>query len=1177
MALKKSILDIQAGDGLSQKISPYRLPSGKSAVSANLVKNKQGQLDKRLGFKSIGSTYTSNVFVPNKGLALTSWQQNLLAVQAGGFGIGGANGTETLTALSAYMPDSGKWVFKGAMPEVNVVYDNITSAAATSISHPTDIVVGDHRLEVWINLNPSGAGSAGKGTVFYQLMEISTGNIVIPSQPLDPSTSSISKVELILVAGFAIVAYSDTATNTIFMAKASVSSLPSSLTWGAPVSSTTSNATLSNNFAIASVGGDSSNFLLMYSTTGGTFTSRLAKVPVNTLIVPTGTAILAASANPFGSFGIRADTTSDIAACAFTQVSAGSIIQPTAQYTLRIATVTYSTMNLIAPTVLAYTGGSTGAGANNKEFLPGYISIGYCAQTAMWTAAWSPYNATFIALTTATAPTVMPYNNTRITAIQFQNSGGPVIDAGSTGTITRITYGVHLASRFLEANGILYCLGYIPSSTQGGYVVLAADWADVVGDAAGGVCWPMRPCGQIQTRTCLNDLTTSTIGPTRQLAAANFNANVDAYATASVSYSATAQGNKFQLASASIQFKPTSGYPSAQWGTFTAFGGALPTVYDGANVFEQNFLYAPDGNNNGGGGQQAGYGFMAVPTGTGATFTWNTVTDSWSWIVTYEHFDDNGNYHQSARSVPVTITGQNLIDWGITANAATLANGVSSNVLLTIPTQGITMRMGTLDTSGPTGTAGALPPDAPVNIGVYRTGKSTGPFQNTYFRVADPTQNGSQGVVSNGDGTGHFSANVAASGSSFVTYPDITGDAVLTNTNTFTTHPLLYGDGTSGVPGNLDDYCPPATPIMVRHKERLFVSRGNEVLCTKQRGELLGPGYNEQVNAIFVGNDDPVTGADSMDDKIVFLKGRQLYYVGGDGPADNGGGNSFSSPQPIPSDVGCLDPRGVKSTPEGVYFMSSAGLRLLSRALTVEYAGGPAEDEFKTYPVLLSTVLYPTNNKILFFLVNDDTAVENAGEWVNRDYVLDAWTTGLFVNAAANAPISATVAAFPQYTTASKTRTQFNSVLCIMLKNSAVYVERDPFDVTPYYDDATYINTLWAVPFIHPAGDMGRFRLWEAITNIKSNDPHGLVVVIEDNYGADLVTYTWDYATISGAGLPLSHVRNYYGRLGEGFQIAIADVSDGSSVTGQGATFLGVTCSIGVANENFKIAAGQTK
>ena len=81
-------------------------------------------------------------------------------------------------------------------------------------------------------------------------------------------------------------------------------------------------------------------------------------------------------------------------------------------------------MNLIAPTVLAYTGGSTGSGAGNKEFLPGYISIGYSAQVAMWTAAWSPYNATFIARTTATAPTVMPYNNTRIIAVQFQNSGG---------------------------------------------------------------------------------------------------------------------------------------------------------------------------------------------------------------------------------------------------------------------------------------------------------------------------------------------------------------------------------------------------------------------------------------------------------------------------------------------------------------------------------------------------------------------------------------------------------------------------------------------------------------------------------------------------------------------------------------------------------------------------------
>lgn len=257
--------------------------------------------------------------------------------------------------------------------------------------------------------------------------------------------------------------------------------------------------------------------------------------------------------------------------------------------------------------------------------------------------------------------------------------------------------------------------------------------------------------------------------------------------------------------------------------------------------------------------------------------------------------------------------------------------------------------------------------------------------------------------------------------------------------------------------------------------------------------------------------------------------------------------------------------------------MSSAGLRVLTRALTVEYAGGPAENEFSLYPTLTSTLLYPTNNKILFFLVSDDTAVETIGEWVNRDYVLDAWTTGYLNSVTSSPPLYATVATYPQYVNVNKLRKQFNSVTYIMQKNGAVWVERDPLDTTPYYDAATYVVSQWVPPFIHPAGDMGRFRLWEAITHIKSNDPHGLVITITDNYGVDSQTYIWNYATISGAGLPLSHVRNYYGRLGEGFQIVVSDSSDASSSTGQGATFLGVTCSIGVAKDNFKVAAGQTQ
>lgn len=168
------------------------------------------------------------------------------------------------------------------------------------------------------------------------------------------------------------------------------------------------------------------------------------------------------------------------------------------------------------------------------------------------------------------------------------------------------------------------------------------------------------------------------------------------------------------------------------------------------------------------------------------------------------------------------------------------------------------------------------------------------------------------------------------------------------------------------------------------------------------------------------------------------------------------------------------------------------------------------------------------------------------------------------------------------------------TTLHLLTADGHVWRENDPNTTTPqpYWDYAgihpNYIQTLWVSPIIHPTtGDQGRFRLWDVLALIQSQDPHGLSMSIEIDYRTLFSTskvWTWDTAntqTIAPGGVirtpGLTQLRNYDGRLGEAFQVAIADLVDPASVTGQGVSLLGLTGSLGVQPGPYKVPGGNTQ
>lgn len=812
-----------------------------------------------------------------------------------------------------------------------------------------------------------------------------------------------------------------------------------------------------------------------------------------------------------------------------------------------------------------------------------------------------------------------PSNNARIiqNMIQPESLGNPVLAVqwlcGGTnvGQYPINTSGVTLASDGVELNGIIYYLGWVPSLTQGTFVVLAFDLACAInitgsGGSTGlnGNVFPMRPVGILQKMTALADpgwgyqpnplgpsyswLNTlrvqSATGPNCWTGGSSWGLFGDSYVSASVTYATSSQGARLSPAQGVIQFQPAQGFYTAKFGNLTAIAGALPGLFDGQNEFEQGFIYSPEGilaslyKDNG----------NPVP----GNLTWSTPFDSYTWIFTWEHFDAQGNFHISNRA-SITITGQDILD---SYGPGTLSNSIPSlpyttGVTFRIPNLGVTNRQWPAPLGAPSQPswfgsdlrAYAKPPSSPVTLGAYRTTKNA----ETYYRIYDRFFNGDD-IGANGFSLGPVLTNSFYTGGSggatgqvaCLEFSDGLGDTYIEDpANTF---PLLYTDGTNGNPGSLDNYSPPATNVLTRHQERLFIADGNLVMFTKQRGELSGPGYNTTVNSIYVGGDDPVTALASMDDKLVIFKQNQVYYVSGAGPADDGTGSNFSDPMMIPTDAGCINQGSVIPTPEGVYFMSDAGLRIVTRSLSVEYVGGPVEDELASYPVVTGAVLYPSANKVLFLANQNDTNVPLVGEVLVRDYVLDAWTTTQFINAPKGFIASAIA-----YTAGSQGDWNTSPGLAwhVLDNNGLLYRERNPNDTHAYYDIAivggvtVYVNSTWLSPPIR-FQDLSRARVWDLIVWGVSKDPHGIILSVGIDFGAVTGNKTWTWAQIAPGGstpLPLTELRSYDGRVGQAFQLQVQDVSDPSSVSGQGFQVLGLSVAAGLLPGPFKLPPGSTQ
>jgi hypothetical protein len=376
---------------------------------------------------------------------------------------------------------------------------------------------------------------------------------------------------------------------------------------------------------------------------------------------------------------------------------------------------------------------------------------------------------------------------------------------------------------------------------------------------------------------------------------------------------------------------------------------------------------------------------------------------------------------------------------------------------------------------------------------------------------------------------------------------------------------LLYGDGTDGTtPGNiLDSLCPPALQSLIVHQNRLFGVDGNRIWPSKVYTTGEGVGFNEATAFTVDDGPGPVLALASMDDKLIIFKSDRLLFMTGLGPADNGTGNDWSPPQRIVSDVGCVDWRGIVTTPDGIYFQSPCGRRLLTRDLHVVPVPS-VEDLDGANPVVTSAVIHPTLNRVVWTENTDDVTAPRSGIVLSHDYILKAWTSAAVNDSAGHASLGFVSACVGNVVTSLGPPSIIKPVLHLLRADGTVMREDiaggTSLDTATAAGAAIFVPATWTSPWIKSDGLVG-WSIWRMVrVALQVIDPAGLTISIAYDYNpapVDVRTFTAAQIAARGTTLWIEEIQPTRPRAAS-LQITITDSSDPSTVTGAGFLFEGV-------------------
>lgn len=391
---------------------------------------------------------------------------------------------------------------------------------------------------------------------------------------------------------------------------------------------------------------------------------------------------------------------------------------------------------------------------------------------------------------------------------------------------------------------------------------------------------------------------------------------------------ATAIG-EVTLQSYEIDFDPDQNINSKKLGNLLYITGGYLSVYDGNKVTENGFFEIPEI-----------YGSVIKHTTGTPSIPILAITDNYQYSCVYEWVDNQGNLHQSAVS---------LKDWNGDATIGTYWNEIQ------VPR----LQLSAKETN--------------IKVSLFRTA-----INQTVPYLVFSCDNSIPVSASPGNPAGN-SATAYGLDENYIMFHDNKIDDNIENNR------VLYTAG-----GVLENFIPPAPKNLEIFKNRLVVTSPDSsvdmIWYSKNFAYGYGVGFNEALTLLVNPIGGAITALKFMDDKLLIFKENILYGLGGDGANDLGANNTFSQPEIISSDVGCITQNSLVLMPLGVMFMSNKGIYLCSRQLQISYIGAGVEN-YNDLTVMSGDLLQDKNQ--IRFLTRDGVALL-------YDYYFDNW--GTFTN-----------------------------------------------------------------------------------------------------------------------------------------------------------------------------------
>lgn len=266
-------------------------------------------------------------------------------------------------------------------------------------------------------------------------------------------------------------------------------------------------------------------------------------------------------------------------------------------------------------------------------------------------------------------------------------------------------------------------------------------------------------------------------------------------------------------------------------------------------------------------------------------------------------------------------------------------------------------------------------------------------------------------------------------------------------------------------------------------KTRLFFTDSTDGTVVRF-SKRVQPGFGAELVPEFAHDTGPAGGdivaLATMDSVVYAFKRTAIYAFNGDGPLENGAGQSFSEARLLPGNVGCVDPGSIVEIPAGLMFKSEQGVWLVDRALNLQYIGAPVE-AYNTQDVRNALVM-PGRSQVAL--------LTSSGRTLLYDYLFGQWST--FTN---HEGIGAAV---------------IGGVYHYLRKDGTVYRE------TPgRYSDAGVrirlrLETAWLHLFDHLQGFQ---RFWSLLLLGSWLSPHQLGIQYRTDYNDEWSDPSWLDAT----------------------------------------------------------------